>query len=428
MNDLKGAGLNGPAQKIYYTLRIASAMCFLGHGVFGVICKPIWCNYFGVFGIGHDLAFRLMPVVGAMDILMGISLLIYPLRAVAGWLVCWGFVTATLRPLSGEPFGELIERAGNFGAPLVLLLLSPSGPKGWMSRIDPVPRPNAPNYKRVILCLRIIVFLLLLGHGWLNLNEKKALLEQYASLGFDNPATTAHFIGVFEIAAAFTILLRPLRWLVGALFIWKMTTELFYPHWAAFEWIERGGSYGSILALWFALGGLDIKIFTTKTTVMKKAFFILVCLAGIAGLNRASAQGCVAIRSNGGFCTAGDEAGHVDTSAQWQLSLNNRYYKSFRHYVGATYQKQRQVLGNEVINNAYTMDLAIYRILNPRWSIMLDVPVSANARSQTYKQNGIYNRFSTHAFGAGDIRFAVYRWLLDPVKMPKGNVQMGLGL
>src|ERR1700729_613748 len=99
--------------KVYYTLRLAVAMCFVGHGAFGIITKPIWCNYFAVFGIGHDLAYRLMPLVGTIDILLGLSLLIYPIRAVAAWLVIWGIVTGALRPLSGEPFVELIERAGN---------------------------------------------------------------------------------------------------------------------------------------------------------------------------------------------------------------------------------------------------------------------------------------------------------------------------
>src|SRR5271156_6498838 len=77
-------------EKVHYTLRIAAAMCFIGHGAFGIITKPIWCNYFAVFGIGHGLAYRLMPFVGVMDILLGLSLLIYPIRAVAGWLVVWG--------------------------------------------------------------------------------------------------------------------------------------------------------------------------------------------------------------------------------------------------------------------------------------------------------------------------------------------------
>src|SRR5882757_3860090 len=111
-------------QKIYYSLRIAIAMCFIGHGAFGIITKPIWCNYFAVFGIGETLAYRLMPLLGAADVLLGILMLIRPMRAIAGWLVVWGLVTATLRPLSGEPFAELIERAGNFGAPLAFVLLS----------------------------------------------------------------------------------------------------------------------------------------------------------------------------------------------------------------------------------------------------------------------------------------------------------------
>jgi len=102
--------------KIYYALRFASAMCFIGHGAFGIITKQIWCNYFAVFGMGHDLAYQLMPILGVIDILIGISLLIYPTRAVLLWLVIWGVTTALLRPLSGEPFAETIERAGNYGA------------------------------------------------------------------------------------------------------------------------------------------------------------------------------------------------------------------------------------------------------------------------------------------------------------------------
>jgi len=160
---------------------------------------------------------------------------------------------------------------------------------------------------------------------------------------------------------------------------------------------------------------------------MKNIIITLLVLSAFLPNHRVSAQGCVAVRSNGGFCTAGEE-NHIDTTSKWQITINNRYYKSFKHYVGTVYQKQRAVLGNEVINNAYTGDIGIYRILNPRWTLMVDLPISANARSQTYLENGIYHRFSTHAFGEGDIRVAVYRWLLDPVKMPKGNIQVGLGI
>jgi hypothetical protein len=236
---------------LHYTLRIASAMCFIGHGAFGIITKPIWCNYFAVFGIGHDLAYRMMPVLGSVDILLGLSLLFYPTRAVLAWLVGWGALTAFLRPLSGEPCAEFIERAGNYGAPLALLLLS--GRKPLKARLD-----------RVITCLRVVVFLLLLGHGWLNWMGKKSLLAQYATLGFSNPIHIAHSVGVFEMIAAVAILIKPVRPLLLVLLVWKAGTELFYPHWELFEWIERAGSYGSLLALWFALRQSEPSSFTAN--------------------------------------------------------------------------------------------------------------------------------------------------------------------
>jgi hypothetical protein len=160
---------------------------------------------------------------------------------------------------------------------------------------------------------------------------------------------------------------------------------------------------------------------------MRKIFLLAAAVVCTFATQRIFAQGCVAIRSTaGGFCTAGDHL--KDTTAQWQFSVNNRYFKSFRHFIGTDEQKQRQVLGNEVINHQFTTDLTIYRLLNPRWSIMLDMPIEGNSRSQTYTQSGLLHRFSTHSFGVGDIRFAVYSWILDPVKMPRGNVQVGLGL
>jgi hypothetical protein len=247
---------------IHYTLRFASAMCFIGHGAFGIITKQIWCNYFAVFGIGNDMAYHLMPLIGTMDILMGISLLFYPTRAILLWLVIWGSITALCRPLSGEPLVETIERAGNYGVPLTLLILSGFGGKNikeWLTGIGHDILTDEKTIARVTTCLRIVVFLLLAGHGWLNLIEKKGLLGQYASLGFSNPVQVAHAAGIFEITAAFTVLIRPLRPVLLALLVWKIGTELFYPRWEMFELIERSGSYGAILALWFILPQMSFR-------------------------------------------------------------------------------------------------------------------------------------------------------------------------
>jgi len=152
-----------------------------------------------------------------------------------------------------------------------LLLLSGGGKtagRGWLwSRLDAHPQPDARQFRLVLLCLRLAVVLLLLGHGCLNLIGKKGLLQQYAALGFSQPAQTAVMAGLFEMLAALAVLVRPVRPLLLVFFVWKMGTELFYPHWEAFEWVERGGSYGCILALWIALGGSPARTIQTKSTL-----------------------------------------------------------------------------------------------------------------------------------------------------------------
>lgn len=242
-------------QKIFFVLRLSVAMCFIGHGAWGIITKPIWANYFAVFGIGRSTAFKLMPLVGSVDILLGMMMLIYPVRAIAGWLVIWGLVTAMLRPLSGEPFAEFIERAGNYGAPLALLVLCGAGSTahGWFARISQNFKVNPRTLKNLTKVLSAAVFLLLTGHAWLNLIAKKGLLQQYQSLGFHNPGQVALSVGIFEIFAACMVLVKPSRHLLFIFLIWKAGSELFYPHYEVFEWVERGGSYGCILALWLVL-------------------------------------------------------------------------------------------------------------------------------------------------------------------------------
>jgi hypothetical protein len=237
---------------VFFILRLAVAMCFIGHGAFGIITKPVWCNYFAVVGIGNALAYQLMPIVGAIDVVLGILMLLYPVRAIPAWLVIWGLLTALFRPLAGEPVAEFIERAGNFGAPLCLLLLSgiPHNARGWVTRMSAADGVSISTANLVSGCLRIVVCLLLAGHGWLNMIEKAALIKQYTALGFSNPAGVASLVGAVEIAAALLVLIKPLRPVLLVLFCWKMATELLYPNYAMFEWIERAGSYGSLLALY----------------------------------------------------------------------------------------------------------------------------------------------------------------------------------
>jgi len=63
----------------------------------------------------------LMPVIGTIDISIGVLTLFRLLPPVPLRMVFWGFKKARLRPLSLEPIWKLLERAGNFPMPRALL-------------------------------------------------------------------------------------------------------------------------------------------------------------------------------------------------------------------------------------------------------------------------------------------------------------------
>jgi hypothetical protein len=150
-------------------------------------------------------------------------------------------------------------------------------------------------------------------------------------------------------------------------------------------------------------------------------FFIIAVLT----FSKAHAQGCVAIRSNGGTCTMNDPS-HGKQSG-WVLGLNTRYFKSFRHFSATEEQKHRVEQHTEVINHTAVADMGITKILNNRWSVALFTPIVSNTRSSLYEHDR-KNRYTTRSFGLGDVRMAAYYWLFDPAKNERSNVQLGLGL
>src|SRR5450432_845870 len=133
---------------------------------------------------------------------------------------------------------------------------------------------------------------------------------------------------------------------------------------------------------------------------MKQGFYILLsALILTIASNNVNAQGCVAIRSTGGICTM-DHSVQSDTSSKWEFNANNRYFKSFRHFIGTKEQKQRVEQGSEVINHSYTLDLTLTRHINKWWSFSIDAPILADSRSSLYEHDG-KTRHSTHSFGLG---------------------------
>ena len=111
-------------EKIKWVLRIAVAGEFIGHGAFALQGKKTWIGWFSTFGVSDiELATQLLFLIGAMDIALAILILLKPVRIALLWMTFWGFWTALIRPIVGEPIWDFIERWANWGAPLALLLL-----------------------------------------------------------------------------------------------------------------------------------------------------------------------------------------------------------------------------------------------------------------------------------------------------------------
>lgn len=135
----------------------------------------------------------------------------------------------------------------------------------------------------------------------------------------------------------------------------------------------------------------------------------------------ASSQGCVAIKGTAGICSRPSDA------KGWEMNLNNRYFKSYKHFVGTVEQEERIKEASNVINYAYELDITATRTINSRWSLAMTLPIMYFKRTSLYEHDG-QTRHATNSFGIGDARVSAYRWMFDPKTSHKGNLQLGLGI
>ena len=110
--------------KAIWALRIGVAGEFLGHGVLALQGKADWLGWFTKFGISDpNTAVMLLTLVGIMDVIVALVVLFKPIKPILLWAIFWGFWTALVRPIIGQPIWDFIERFANWGAPLALFFL-----------------------------------------------------------------------------------------------------------------------------------------------------------------------------------------------------------------------------------------------------------------------------------------------------------------
>ncbi|MCE7057912.1 transporter [Algoriphagus sp. AGSA1] len=144
------------------------------------------------------------------------------------------------------------------------------------------------------------------------------------------------------------------------------------------------------------------------------------------------AQGCVAIRQFSGVGTTTGQVGG-QLAGDWNLALNYRYFKSFRHFSGKEEHPHRVEQGTEVINKSHFVDLAVNYSFTDRFFGSLILPFVTHDRSSMYEHggnppNGLGERHHTSVSGIADMRLSANYWLISPAKAQHGNVSMGLGI
>ena len=276
-------------RQLHWVLRISVALCFIGHGTWGIITKAGWLPFFASQGIPLDLAWNLQPLIGAFDILMAFLILWKPRRIILFWMFLWALWTAALRPLSGnlEKFqvdGEWLvrlatdsmnvakmqtwefwERAGNWGPPLMLLLMGGTfamKAKDWFSEYTE-PRLKESMVDTIFFLLRVTLALLLIGHAGFGFAvEKQMLIDHWQSIGIDANVDFIRMIGWYELGLGVFVFIFPIRSIVWLCLVWKLFTEFLYVPadtvagmgWVnIFETIERFGDYGVPLAMLYII-------------------------------------------------------------------------------------------------------------------------------------------------------------------------------
>lgn len=105
------------------------------------------------------------------------------------------------------------------------------------------------------------------------------------------------------------------------------------------------------------------------------------------------------------------------------MSLGYRYQPSFRHFIGTVEQKQREVLGTQILNIYHLADLSVERQLTPRWSVAASLPVLFAHRNQLYNPRGKYV-----VNGIGDVSIGGRAWVFKPPTESGDNISIGMFL
>jgi hypothetical protein len=106
------------------------------------------------------------------------------------------------------------------------------------------------------------------------------------------------------------------------------------------------------------------------------------------------------------------------------LSITNRYFDG-----SSTYKGSKFITDTLVTTRVNSLNISLLKMLNNGWSLALNAPINTNYRRNSADHGGAKTpKHTTSSFGLGDLRFAVYKWLLNTAIHKNSNIQIGLGI
>jgi hypothetical protein len=134
-----------------WILRIGCALTFATHGWEAIQLNPAFQDLLYVT-CGHiDIALTesgchgLLRIIGAMDLVLAISVVAVHSRPLLLWMACWGLITAASRPiaLGLDAWPEFAMRLPNSAAPLLVLFIGlPAAFSIFSPKTTKQPEPN----------------------------------------------------------------------------------------------------------------------------------------------------------------------------------------------------------------------------------------------------------------------------------------------
>ncbi len=115
----------GTLRRAATVLRWTTGLLLIGHGGFGAFQhKEMLSDMYAHAGIPVTpwLHPSLVTSIGIVDILLGVTVLLYPAGALLLFVCGWKIASELLYPMTGAPWWEFVERGGSYTAPLLLFL------------------------------------------------------------------------------------------------------------------------------------------------------------------------------------------------------------------------------------------------------------------------------------------------------------------